>query len=75
MTGPTGGAQLGVRGRRMVRVLRVSSMPFGVLVWVRPVPGRIGDYVMYVSDAAAQAGIVPPWKTDLGHKGPREGGA
>ncbi|WP_435173243.1 hypothetical protein [Actinacidiphila sp. bgisy145] len=53
----------------------MSSMPFGVLVWVRPVPGRIGDYVMYVSDAAAQAGIVPPWKTDLGHKGPREGGA
>lgn len=45
----------------MVQVLRVSSMPFGVLVWVRPV----GDgHVMYVSDDLL-GGALPPWKEQL----------
>lgn len=43
----------------MVRVLRVSSMPFGVLLWVRPV--RDG-HVMYVSDQLLGPGLVPPWR-------------
>lgn len=45
----------------MVRVLRVSSMPRGVLMWVRPV--RSG-FVMYVTEEALGAGIVPPWKVE-----------
>lgn len=47
----------------MVRVLRVSSMPCGVLMWVRPVHD---GYVMYVTDAVLGAGIVPPWKIEQG---------
>ncbi|WP_265737097.1 hypothetical protein [Actinacidiphila alni] len=36
----------------------MSSMPFGVLLWVRPV--RSG-HVVYVTDQLL-AGLVPPWR-------------
>lgn len=47
----------------MVRVLRASGMPPGVLMWVRPV--RTGHLVMYVSEQALDHGVIPPWKTLL----------
>lgn len=43
----------------MVQVLRVSSMPLDVLVWVKPVST---GYVMYVSEQLLQDGSLPPWK-------------
>lgn len=46
----------------MVRVLRVSSMPQGVLMWCRPVHS---GHVMYVSEQLLGDGLVPPWKAAL----------
>lgn len=46
----------------MVRVLRVSSMPLGLLLWCRPV---LSGRVMYVSERLLDDGVVSPWKADL----------
>lgn len=45
----------------MVRVLRVSSMPDGMLLWCRPV---MTGHVMYVSEQLLDHGAVSPWKAD-----------
>jgi hypothetical protein len=45
----------------MVRVLRVSSMPFDMLLWCRPV---VSGHVMYESEQLLDHGAVSPWKTD-----------
>jgi hypothetical protein len=44
----------------MVRVLRVSGMPKGVLMWVRPTKA---GHVMYLNEQALGDGYMPPWKT------------
>lgn len=46
----------------MVRVLRVSSMPSGVLLWCRPVQS---GYVMYVSGSLLDDGLLSPWKAEI----------
>lgn len=47
----------------MVRVLRVSTMPMDVLVWVRPIKG--GGHIVYLSDEWFETGArgdEGPWK-------------